>query len=63
MIPHNPQRGPAPQHRPHERAQPGGQRLHVSPPPVLYLGTGGSPAEFRARPHMGMSAAGRTVST
>jgi len=63
MIPHNPNRGPAPQHRPHERAQPGAQRLHAGPPPVLYFCNGGSPAESRPRPHMGMSAAGRAVST
>jgi len=63
MIPHDPNRGPALQRRPHERAQPGGQRLHAGPPPVRHLGTGGSPAESRPRPHIGMPAAGRAIST
>src|SRR5215468_10102284 len=37
---------------PHERAQPGGQRFHAGPPPVRHLGTGGSAAESRPRPHI-----------
>jgi len=63
MIPHDPNRGSAPQRRPHERAQPGGQRFHAGPAPVRHLGTGGSAAESRPRPHMGMLAAGRAIST
>ena len=64
MIPHNPNHGPAPRRPPPTSGRsPAASAYTQGPPPVRHLVTGGSPAESRPCPHMGMSAAGRAVST